>query len=106
MGWPPEIPRAPRVVLADAAVPCCLLRDAAVVGAADRDGLVRVNIAIAAGRIERVDPAGTVAPGGDNADANRVRLDGCHVWPCLVDMHAHLDKSHIWPRTENPDGTF
>ena len=28
------------------------------------------------------------------------------VWPCFVDMHTHLDKGHIWPRSPNPDGTF
>ena len=28
------------------------------------------------------------------------------VWPGLVDVHTHLDKGHVWPRTQNPDGTF
>ncbi|NES70824.1 MAG: cytosine deaminase, partial [Okeania sp. SIO2D1] len=28
------------------------------------------------------------------------------VLPCFVDMHTHLDKGHVWPRTSNPDGTF
>ncbi len=28
------------------------------------------------------------------------------IWPCFVDMHTHLDKGHIWPRSSNPDGTF
>ena len=28
------------------------------------------------------------------------------MWPCPVDLHTHLDKGHIWPRQENPDGTF
>jgi cytosine deaminase len=26
--------------------------------------------------------------------------------PCFVDVHAHLDKGQIWPRTPNPDGSF
>ncbi|MEL6235131.1 MAG: cytosine deaminase [Pseudomonadota bacterium] len=26
--------------------------------------------------------------------------------PPFVDMHTHLDKGHIWPRSPNPDGTF
>jgi cytosine deaminase len=30
---------------------------------------------------------------------------GC-IWPCFVDVHTHLDKAHIWSRTDNPDGTF
>ncbi len=28
------------------------------------------------------------------------------VLPAFVDMHTHLDKGHIWPRSPNPDGTF
>jgi cytosine deaminase len=28
------------------------------------------------------------------------------VFPAFVDMHTHLDKGHIWPRSPNPDGTF
>jgi cytosine deaminase len=28
------------------------------------------------------------------------------VWPGFVDSHTHLDKSHIWPRKRNPNGTF
>ena len=28
------------------------------------------------------------------------------IWPCFVDIHTHLDKGHIWPRSPNPDGTF
>ncbi|MEM8715341.1 MAG: cytosine deaminase [Cyanobacteria bacterium P01_G01_bin.4] len=35
-----------------------------------------------------------------------VDLAGGMVWPCFVDLHTHLDKGHIWPRTPNPDGTF
>lgn len=36
------------------------------------------------------------------------RIDGKSglLWPCFVDMHTHLDKGHIWPRSPNPDGTF
>lgn len=32
--------------------------------------------------------------------------DGGLILPALVDVHTHLDKAHIWGRTENPDGTF
>ncbi|MGR3484141.1 MAG: cytosine deaminase [Paracoccaceae bacterium] len=35
-----------------------------------------------------------------------VDMRGAMVWPCFTDMHTHLDKGHIWPRTPNPDGTF
>ena len=36
------------------------------------------------------------------------RIDGQEgiIFPLFVDMHTHLDKGHIWPRSPNPDGTF
>ena len=102
MGWPVTIPDAPRLLFADAAVPRCLVDDALALDG-DRDGLARVDIAIDAGRVTRVDRAG--AQPRDESHAI-VALGGCQVWPCFVDMHTHLDKGHIWPRAENPDGTF
>lgn len=35
-----------------------------------------------------------------------VDMAGAMVLPCFTDMHTHLDKGHIWPRSPNPDGTF
>jgi cytosine/creatinine deaminase len=35
-----------------------------------------------------------------------VDMKGALVLPCFTDMHTHLDKGHIWPRSPNPDGTF
>lgn len=35
-----------------------------------------------------------------------VDMRGALVLPCFIDMHTHLDKGHIWPRSPNPDGTF
>ena len=60
-------------------------------------GIERVDIAIAEGKIASIGPA-QPGPGRD--------LDGGLVLPALVDIHTHLDKGHIWPRKENPDGTF
>src|SRR3569833_164361 len=60
-------------------------------------GLERVDIAIADGRIASIAPT-QPGPGRD--------LDGGLVLPALVDIHTHLDKGHIWPRKENPDGSF
>ncbi|MYG41746.1 MAG: cytosine deaminase [Rhodobacteraceae bacterium] len=37
---------------------------------------------------------------------NTVDGQGGLVFPLFVDMHTHLDKGHIWPRSPNPDGTF
>ena len=46
--------------------------------------------------------------GGLIAEGAGVPLDmgGAMVLPCFIDMHTHLDKGQIWPRSPNPDGTF
>ncbi|NBB84496.1 MAG: cytosine deaminase, partial [Alphaproteobacteria bacterium] len=66
------------------------------------DGLVRADVRIEGARIAAVAPVGTAtAETGAVVD-----LDGGQLWPCPVDVHTHLDKGHIWPRRDNPDGTF
>ena len=81
--------------LCNANVPGCLLEPASV------EELVPVDIDVAGGRIAAVHPSGTAAHGPDSVDLGRSM-----VWPGLVDVHTHLDKGHVWPRTPNPDGTF
>jgi cytosine deaminase len=73
------------VRLKNVTVPGCLF------GASD--DLVVTDLSLANGRI---------------ADGGGVEIDMARaiVLPCLVDMHTHLDKGHIWPRAANPDGTF
>lgn len=39
-------------------------------------------------------------------DVPSVDMGGAMVLPCFTDMHTHLDKGHIWPRSPNPDGSF
>ncbi len=94
-----RIPDAPRFILADATVPGVLLDAPGI--EPDGDGLARVDIAVDAGRVVGVAPAGTF--GGD---APRLDLHRGMAWPAFVDMHTHLDKGHTWPRRPNPDGTF
>jgi cytosine deaminase len=60
--------------------------------------LSRVDLALEAGRIAAIAPAGTAPDGEDR--------DGGMALPCLTDVHTHLDKGHIWPRAPNPDGRF
>jgi cytosine/creatinine deaminase len=91
--------------ITDARVPLCLLEgDFADAG----EGLALVDIEIAQGRIARVEPADAELVRAGNAvlESAVLRQDGGQVWPGLVDVHAHLDKGHIWPRAENPDGSF
>ncbi len=92
-----ELPRAQRYALRHVRVPAAL---ASVQAPASADGHLKVDIAVADGKIADIVPAGTIdaAAGPD--------LDQASVWPTFADVHTHLDKGHIWPRAANPDGTF
>ena len=79
------LPDVDALRLENVTVPGCLLGEAAP--------LVRTSISVAGGRI---------AEGGGVP----VDMRDAMVLPCFVDMHAHLDKGHVWPRAPNPDGTF
>jgi cytosine/creatinine deaminase len=94
------IPTARRWRLRDVAAPVCLIEGLSLSG--DAEGLARLDIEIADGRINGIARAGELP-----ADCvNGIDLAGAMVWPGLVDAHTHLDKGHIWPRSPNPDGTF
>ncbi|WP_158968244.1 cytosine deaminase [Chachezhania sediminis] len=74
-----------RFTLRNVSVPACLI--------GQPGDLVRTDIGVDAGKI--------AAPGGMDVD-----MGGAMVLPTFTDMHTHLDKGHIWPRSPNPDGTF
>jgi cytosine/creatinine deaminase len=78
------LPEGP-VRLENVTVPACLLRQPG--------DLIRTSLSLDGGRI--------AAGGGVPVD-----MHGAMVFPAFVDMHTHLDKGHIWPRTPNPDGSF
>ncbi len=87
-------------VLARARVPAVLLAEPpAGEIEMDRDGAALVDIVLAGGNILAIRPAGHV-PAADAVD-----LEGRHVWPLLVDVHAHLDKAHILDRAPDSGGT-
>jgi len=88
-----------RFRLADARVPVCLVADAAQLKP-DTDDLASCDIVIDSGRIATIAPA---SPANDGLP--RFDLDSGIVLPRLVDVHTHIDKGHIWPRAQNPDGT-
>lgn len=55
--------------------------------------LIRSNLSVSQGVLAGEQPLG-------------IDMKGAMVLPCFTDMHTHLDKGHIWPRSPNPDGTF
>lgn len=87
-----------RYVLGNATLPAALVKN--FHSPADSGDLVHADIEIADGQVTRILPPGTAT------EAIRVDLRGGMVWPCFLDIHTHIDKGHIWPRRDNPDGTF
>lgn len=67
-----------------------------------RGDQMRVDIGIERGRIAMLRPSRAA----EGEDASAQDLDGAMVWPCFSDCHAHLDKSHTWPRSHDTDGSF
>ena len=68
-----------------------------------REGLCLVDLKISQGKIERVVAANRNT---NKKDIPSLDLERQIVLPCLIDMHTHLDKGHIWERSPNVDGTF
>ncbi len=87
-------PTGARFALRNVHVPTALL--AAPLDAAS--DLTNVDLLIDAGRIDAVERSG-VLPADLGPD-----LGGAIVLPGLLDVHTHLDKGHIWPRSPNPTG--
>jgi cytosine deaminase len=88
-------PGGARYALRNLTAPSALLphRDA------DAPEVQRIDLLIEDGRIAGVERHGAV-PAELGPD-----LDGSMVLPGLLDVHTHLDKGHIWPRSPNPNGT-
>ena len=95
------VPERDAYWLANASVPATLLADLPPGVPVDADGLVRVDVMIRDARIVAVVPAG-----GADGPEPRVDLARGQLWPCLIDVHTHLDKAHTCERAPNADGTF
>ena len=96
-----QVPEVQRYWIRQARVPICFLSGGPKT-AVDRDGATLIDLLVDNERIAAIEPAGVAA----SADLPAIDLEAHHVWPTLIDMHAHLDKGHIVTRTENPDGSF
>ncbi|MBO3761960.1 cytosine deaminase [Ciceribacter sp. L1K22] len=94
----PTLPKADRFALRNATLPSVTVDG---FQAPTCEGLLSADIVISGGKVEALLPVGS-AP----ADLPSTDLDEGMVWPCFVDMHTHLDKGHIWPRSPNPTGDF
>jgi cytosine deaminase len=70
-------------------------------GSIGNGSVASVDIEIADGRIAAIRPAGSAPISGPSHE-----MDQGLVLPAFVDIHTHLDKGQIWPRKENPDGTW
>jgi len=94
-----EIPTATRFWLTGARTARSLVA-ASLTGAVDQDDTVLIDLLVDDGKIAAIEPAGAARDGA------AVALDGSQLWPGFADLHTHLDKGHIWPRAQNPDGSF
>ena len=83
------------VTLRNARVP------AAAMGSIGNGSVASVDIEIADGKIVAIRRTGSAPISGALHD-----MDKGLVLPAFVDIHTHLDKGQIWPRKENPDGTW
>ncbi|MBE9061626.1 cytosine deaminase [cf. Phormidesmis sp. LEGE 11477] len=113
-----EVPKTDRYWLCNAQVPRSLLaaglgRSASIAQSSlevDRADLVLVDLEVNDGRLLSVrSPTANLETDlgeADLGDVPAIDVKSGLVWPCLVDMHTHLDKGHIWPRSPNIDGTF
>lgn len=86
--------------LKNAHVPNCLL-DATLLAPSTREGLSSVDLHIHQGKIQQV-----ISANSTNQDLPCLDLQQQIVLPCLIDVHTHLDKGHIWERSPNRNGTF
>jgi cytosine deaminase len=93
--------------LKNAHVPQALIQSAEPVWsvsnpAAARENLAWVDLEIQDGKIRSLHPGGTA----DSGETPAFDLKRGIVFPCFVDLHAHLDKGHSWGRSPNRSGSF
>jgi cytosine deaminase len=86
--------------LTNAHVPSCLL-NLVHPPQPTRENLCLVDLKISQGNIEQV-----IVASSTPKDLPSLDLQQQILLPCLIDVHTHLDKGHIWERSPNLDGTF
>lgn len=101
MNQPLSLPESDRYRLRQARIPQAVLTNWEGLGQPDVEGSFLLDLAIEAGKISAIAPANSSA-----SDWVSLDLQGRQLWPGFVDIHTHLDKGQIWPRSPNPDGSF
>jgi cytosine/creatinine deaminase len=96
-----ELPEALRYRIVNARVPTDLA--SALADRADADRFCSCEIVVDGTTIAALGIPGTLPVA---RDLPTVDLRDGIVLPRFVDVHTHLDKGHIWPRSPSPDGTF
>ena len=89
-----SLPQADRFWIRRARIPSAFLQDGFTGAQQDREGSLFVDLLIDGQKLAKIVPTG--APRDDQAPA--LDLAGRHVWPTLVDVHTHIDKSQITAR--------
>jgi cytosine deaminase len=106
------VPERDRYWLRNANVPAALLTELPRGAPVASDGLAIVDLEIRDRRIAAVTPGEGASSfphdGGAALERSEMSVDlrRGQVWPCLIDLHTHLDKGHTWERAPNLDGTF
>jgi len=102
--WPypafTTVPAAPAYRIANARVPIDLAPAVAELAAADR--FADCDIVVDGERIAALGRPSAIAAA---AALPAIDLRGGIVLPRFVDVHTHIDKGHISPRSSNPDGS-
>jgi cytosine/creatinine deaminase len=94
------IPKRDRYWLKNAHTPACLIENGNF-PIQTKEGLSLVDLEIGNGKIVQIIPASSSTP-----DTEFFDLRKGIVFPGFIDIHTHLDKSHIWERSPNLEGTF
>ncbi|WP_267384647.1 cytosine deaminase [Cyanobacterium sp. uoEpiScrs1] len=81
-------------------IPSCLLDNRDFIPDT-REGLCQIDLEIAQGKISSI-----ILSDSTVIEDSFMDLQGGIIFPGFVDIHTHLDKSHIWERSPNLDGTF
>ena len=97
-----SIPIADQFWIRRARVPGSFVRDRMDGATRDAEGSALLDVRIARGLVAEI------APSGSDLDARIpvVDLQNRHLWPTLVDMHTHIDKSQVISRIGSLGASF